>query len=56
MVKVSKCCGRCKFEKKITCCGRCKFEKKFTELYKNKRKQDGHQNYCKPCMHKNIRY
>lgn len=40
MVKVSKCCGRCKVEKN------------FTEFYKNKRKKDGHQNYCKPCMKK----
>jgi len=37
MVKVSKCCGRCKAEKN------------FTHFYKNKRKPDGYQGYCKSC-------
>ena len=33
-------------------CGRCKIEKDITIFYKNKRKKDGYQNYCKCCMKK----
>ena len=33
-------------------CGKCKVDKILTDFYKNKRKTDGYQNYCKPCMKK----
>ena len=33
-------------------CGRCKTEKDISNFYKNKRKKDGYQNYCKCCMRK----
>ena len=30
-------------------CGGCQSEKEIANFYKNKRKKDGYQNYCKPC-------
>jgi len=36
----------------VKVCGKCKVEKNFTEFYKNKRKKDGYQNYCRGCTKK----
>lgn len=30
-------------------CNKCKLEKSFNEFYKNSQRNDGYQDYCKPC-------